>query len=88
MKENINHVDMIEMKTSAEKLPSYKLLTIFICSVIILMMEDERQPVKTKAYMTFCPRARSAKNNNNHTISRYIISWLNLHNHKHTKNST
>jgi hypothetical protein len=38
MKENINHVDMIEMKTSAEKLPSYKLLTIFICSVIILMM--------------------------------------------------
>ena len=38
MKENINHVDMIEMKTSAEKLPSYKLLTFFICSPIILMM--------------------------------------------------
>jgi len=34
--------------------------------------EDDRHPVKTKAYMTFCPRARSAKNNNNHTISRYI----------------
>jgi hypothetical protein len=29
---------MIEMKTSAEKLPSYKLLTFFICSLIILMM--------------------------------------------------
>jgi len=38
MKENINHVDMIEMKTSAEKLPSYKLLAFFICSLIILMM--------------------------------------------------
>ena len=38
MKENINHVDMIEMKTLAEKLPSYKLLTFFICSLIILMM--------------------------------------------------
>ena len=34
MKENINHVDMIEMKTSAGKLPSYKLLTFFICSLI------------------------------------------------------
>jgi hypothetical protein len=32
MKENINHVDMIEMKTSAEKLPSYKLLTFYLQS--------------------------------------------------------
>jgi hypothetical protein len=41
MKENINHVDMIEMKTSAEKLPSYKLLTFFICSVIINNLQSE-----------------------------------------------
>jgi hypothetical protein len=61
MKANINHVDMIDMKTSAEKLPSFKLLAFL---------------------------ARSAKNNNNHTISRFIISWPNLHDHKHTQNST